>query len=34
MSDITDYVLANSKEKFTVTEMTEAPADADRFVVL
>jgi hypothetical protein len=34
MSDVTDYVLANSKEKFTVTEMTEAPADGDRYVVL
>lgn len=34
MSDISDYALANSKEKFTVTAMTEAPADGDRFVVL
>ena len=34
MTDITDYVLANSKEKYTVTSMTEAPGDGDRFVVL
>ncbi len=34
MTDITDYVLANSKEKFTYTALTEAPADGDRFVVL
>ena len=34
MTDITDYVLANSKEKFTVTSLTEAPGDADRFVIL
>jgi hypothetical protein len=34
MTDITDYELANSKEKFTYTATTEAPADADRFVVL
>ena len=34
MTDITDYVLANSKEKFTYTALTEAPADADRFVIL
>ena len=34
MSDITDYALDNSKEKFTVTAMTEAPSDSDRFVVL
>ena len=34
MTDITDYVSANSKEKFTYTALTEAPADADRYVVL
>ena len=34
MTDITDYELANSKEKYTVTSLTEAPADGDRFVVL
>ncbi len=34
MTDITDYVLANSKEKFTYTALTEAPSDADRYVVL
>jgi len=34
MTDITDYELANSKEKFTYTALTEAPADADRYVVL
>lgn len=34
MTDITDYVLANSKEKFTYSEMTDAPADGDRYVVL
>ena len=34
MTDITDYALDNSKEKFTVTSMTEAPGDGDRFVVL
>lgn len=31
--DITDYVQANSKEKFTVSALTEAPSDGDRFVV-
>ena len=34
MSDITDYVLANSKEKFTYTAVTEAPGDNDRYVIL
>jgi len=34
MTDITDYVLANSKEKFTYTALTEAPADAVRYVIL
>ena len=34
MTDITDYEQANSKEKFTYTTLTEAPADADRFVIL
>ena len=32
-TSINDYALANSKEKFTVTTMTEAPADAVRFIV-
>ena len=34
MTDITDYVLQNSKERFTFTATTEAPGDADRFVIL
>jgi hypothetical protein len=34
MSDITGYVLANGKLKLTVTGMTAAPADTDRFVLL
>lgn len=34
MSDITDYALQNSREYFTVTTMTEAPANTDRFVIL
>ncbi len=34
MTDITDYELANSKEKFTYTALTEAPADGDRYVIL
>lgn len=34
MTDITDYTQANSKEKFTYTALTEAPADNDRYVVL
>ena len=34
MTDITNYVLANSKEKFTYTALTEAPGDNDRFVIL
>ena len=34
MSDITDYELANSKEKFTYTALTEAPGDNDRYVIL
>ena len=34
MTDISDYVLANSKEKFTYTALTEAPADTDRYVIL
>lgn len=34
MTDITDYEFANSKEKFTYTALTEAPADADRYVIL
>lgn len=34
MTDITDYSLTNSKERFTVTSMIAAPADGDRFVVL
>lgn len=34
MTDITDYETANSKEKFTVTALTDAPDDASRFVVL
>ena len=34
MTDITDYESANSKEKFTYTALTEAPADADRYVIL
>ena len=34
MTDITDYVLANSKEKFTYTALTEAPGDNDRYVIL
>lgn len=34
MSDITDYALANSKEKFTYTALTEAPGNGDRYVIL
>ncbi len=34
MTDITDYALQNSREFYTVTALTEAPADGDRFVVL
>ena len=34
MTDITDYELANSKEKFTFTAVTEAVPDNTRFVVL
>lgn len=34
MTDITDYVLANSKEKFTYTALTEAPGDADNYVII
>jgi hypothetical protein len=34
MTDITDYALQNSKEYFTVTALTEAPADTDRFCIL
>jgi len=34
LTDITDYVLANSKEKFTYTATTEAPGDNDRYVIL
>ena len=34
MSDITDYELANSKEKFTYTALTEAPGNGDRYVIL
>lgn len=34
MTDITDYVLSNANAKFTVTAVTEVPADGDRFVVL
>ncbi len=34
MTDVTDYSLANSNESFTVTALTEAPADGDRFVIL
>ena len=34
MTDIVDYVLANSKLKISVTSLTAAPSDADRFVVL
>lgn len=33
-SDITDYSLVFGEGIFTVTALTEAPADADRFVVL
>lgn len=32
-TDITDYAQANSKEKFTVSTLTEAPSDGDNFVV-
>ena len=32
-TDITDYALANSKEFYTVSTLTEAPGDGDRFVV-
>lgn len=34
MTDITDYALANSKEKYTYTALTEAPADGDRGVIV
>lgn len=33
-SAITDYVLANSKEKFTYSAIATAPADGDTFVIL
>lgn len=33
-SDITGYVLANSKGKFTVSALTEAPANNDPFIVI
>ena len=32
-TSISDYVQANSKEKFTVSTLTEAPADGVRFIV-
>lgn len=32
-TDITDYVAANSKEKFTYSTLTDAPGDGDRYVV-
>jgi len=32
-TDITDYVAANSKEKFTYSTLTEAPSAGDRFLV-
>ena len=32
-TDITEYVLANSLEKFSVSTLTEAPSDGDRFVI-
>jgi len=34
MSDVTDYVLANSLEKFTYSALTEAPSDGDTYVIL
>lgn len=34
MTDITDYELANSKEKFTFTAVTEVVPDNSRFVIL
>lgn len=34
MTDITDYITQNSKERFTFTATTEAPGDGDRFVIL
>lgn len=34
MTDITDYVLANAKEKYTFTAVTEIVPDNSRFVVL
>lgn len=34
MSDITDYVQANSKEKFTYSTLTEAPSDGDTYVII
>jgi hypothetical protein len=32
-TDITDYVLANSKEKFTYSTLTGAPGDGDRYII-
>jgi hypothetical protein len=34
MTDITDFAQQNSKEFFTVSALTSAPADGDRFVIL
>lgn len=34
MTDITDYALANSKEKLTYSALTEAPGNGDRYVIL
>lgn len=33
-SDITDYALQNSRGYFTVTTMTDAPANGNRFLIL
>lgn len=34
VTDVTDYALDTGEGKFTVTEMTEAPADGDTFVLV
>jgi len=34
ISDITDYALANSKEKYTYTAIVHTPGNGDRFVII
>ena len=33
-TDVTDYAIANSKELYTYTAVTEAPSDGDTYVIL